>query len=137
MSLDEKREGLVQRASSHGPRHSTDSPADSDYSLWSDTGDLVDQLADEEDPYRARPGGESYELTEGPSRGKARKKVRYQGLQQHEKRGRESVPKRKEDIRIPSPRRKPVGAAHRLLAAVMAPGHGPSRMHGLHGKKLM
>ncbi|GAM82251.1 hypothetical protein ANO11243_002300 [Dothideomycetidae sp. 11243] len=137
VSFDEKRDGLHHRDSSYDSRQSR---SGSDFSLWSDTGDLVDQLADEEDPLRPRlQGEEAYELAERvPSRAKGRKKVRYQDPHPSEKRGHTAaVPKNKEDIPIPTPPRRPIGLAHRLLAAIMSPNDGQSRMHGLHGKKLI
>ncbi|PSK43609.1 hypothetical protein B9Z65_7123 [Elsinoe australis] len=143
-SFDEKREGLHHRTRSWSSNHSLDSPVGSEFSLWSDTGDLVDQLAAEEDPLRPRgdlaSGGldEEYELAERkPKRGRGGKKVRYQSHEKGEKSAVPPAPKRKEDIPIPNPTRQPVGLGHRLLAAVMAPNDSPSRMHGLHGKKLI
>lgn len=44
---------------------------------------------------------------------------------------------RKEDIYIPEPINRTITKAERFLVAIMAPDDGPSRMHGLHGKKLM
>lgn len=38
---------------------------------------------------------------------------------------------------MPTPRRQRISVGERWLAAIMAPEDGPSRMHGLHGKKLM
>lgn len=143
-SFDEKREGLHHRTRSWSSNHSLDSPVGSEFSLWSDTGDLVDQLAAEEDPLRPRGdlanGGrdEEYELAERkPKRGRGGKKIRYQSHEKGEKSAVPPAPKRKEDIPIPNPTRQPVGLGHRLLAAIMAPNDSPSRMHGLHGKKLI
>lgn len=69
---------------------------------------------------------------------KHEKKVHYQDQNPGEKRGRAAtVPQKKEDIRVPSPRRVPVGISHRLLVAIMAPTDAQSRIHGLHGKKLI
>ena len=44
---------------------------------------------------------------------------------------------RLEDIEIPDPGPRTISKAERLLARIMAPNDGPSRIHGLHGKKLM
>lgn len=111
---------------------------DSDFSIWSDTGDLVDQLADDDDhqqhPRRPR-FRDSLDGQAQASRHRSRsqqKRVRYADDTRLEK-----IPKRKEDIRIPSPTRRPISKAARLLATIMAPRDGPSRMHGLHGKKLL
>jgi hypothetical protein len=47
------------------------------------------------------------------------------------------VVKRKEDIPIPNPAPKKISRGERFLVLLMAPNDGPSRIHGLHGKKLM
>lgn len=44
---------------------------------------------------------------------------------------------RKEDIEIPEPGPRSISKPARILAAIMAPNDGPSRIHGLHGKKLL
>ena len=121
--------------------------AGSNFSLWSDTGDLVDQLADEEDPLRAKA---RQSVDEDPynhlSRKRGRhqqKKVRYQADEEelviHEKGGHHAgaPPRRKEDIPIPNPSRKPLPYGQRVVAMIMAPTNASMRMHGLHGKKLM
>jgi len=43
----------------------------------------------------------------------------------------------KDDIEIPDPGPQTISHASRILAAIMAPNDRPSRIHGLHGKKLM
>lgn len=111
--------------------------AGSEFSLWSDTGDLVDQLAGEEDPLAVRLR-RSFEEHHSPHRrGRSQKKVRYQPDEGREKESHTGVVRRKEDIRIPSPPPRRIPKAEQLLAFIMAPNDGPSRMHGLHGKKLM
>lgn len=115
--------------------------ADSDFSLWSDTGDLVDQLADEEDPLRIR----LRQSLEGNAHGGASKANGRQKKRAHfhpdegerEKPHKAGYPRQKEEIPIPNPPRKPLSRGHRILATIMAPNDGPSRIHGLHGKKLM
>jgi hypothetical protein len=47
------------------------------------------------------------------------------------------VVRRKEEIPIPNPPPRHIPWAERLLVLAMAPNDGPSRLHGLHGKKLM
>lgn len=47
------------------------------------------------------------------------------------------VVKRKEEIPIPNPPPRRLNWGERALVIAMAPGDGPSRMHGLHGKKLI
>jgi hypothetical protein len=99
-------------------RSSFDTPStDSDLSLWSDTGDLVDQLADREDPLRIR----LRESADGGNPSKPRrqqKRTRFASQDYH-----------------PGPRT--ISKAEQIIAAIMAPNDGPSRIHGLHGKKLM
>ncbi|KAF2118938.1 hypothetical protein BDV96DRAFT_610805 [Lophiotrema nucula] len=119
------------------PRSSFDSAsAASEFSLWSDTGDLVDQLADAEDPLRIRLR-ESLDGVHLPKHRRQQKRVRYQSQDEiREKPGR-SGNLRKEDIEIPDPGPRTISKAEKLLAAIMAPRDGPSRIHGLHGKKLI
>ncbi|XTI90077.1 MFS monosaccharide transporter-like protein [Cenococcum geophilum] len=114
--------------------------ADSDFSLWSDTGDLVDQLADEEDPLqiRLRESLEGTRLGDLPKNKRHQKRVRYQSQDNtREKNEQPGVVKRKEDIEIPDPGPRTISQGERILAAIMAPRDGPSRIHGLHGKKLI
>jgi hypothetical protein len=47
------------------------------------------------------------------------------------------VVRRKEDIPIPNPPPRHIPWGERLIVLAMAPNDGPSRLHGLHGKKLM
>ncbi|KAF2736863.1 MFS monosaccharide transporter-like protein [Polyplosphaeria fusca] len=113
---------------------SADTP-ESDFSLWSDTGDLVDQLADAEDPLRIR----LRESIEGvkPSKQRRQKRVRYQSQEELTEKAGRSGKIRKEDIEIPDPGPRTISRAEKILARVMAPSDGPSRIHGLHGKKLI
>ncbi|KAH0372793.1 general substrate transporter, partial [Aureobasidium melanogenum] len=113
---------------SDGSRHrrSSDS-AHSDFSLWSDTGDLVDQFDNEDDPLRAALNPQHQSPS---SRRKNAKHVRYQS-------GTKEGAINKNDIPIPNPPPRQISQAERILAFIMAPNDGPSRMHGLHGKKLI
>jgi hypothetical protein len=112
-------------------RSSFDTPSEESDFSWSDTGDLVDQLADQEDPLAialegARP---KHHSTSG------RKRVRYQD-ESSEKPERGAI--RKEDIEIPEPGPRNIPKAEQIIARlIMAPRDGPSRIHGLHGKKLV
>jgi hypothetical protein len=111
-------------------RSSFDTPSsDSDLSLWSDTGDLVDQLADQEDPLRIRLQGS---LDDARPHRRQQRRARFQSPE-----GLNEKVIRKEDIEIPDIGPRTISRAHKILAAVMAPNDGPSRIHGLHGKKLM
>lgn len=125
---------LDHTASETSGRSSLDTPSQaSDLSIWSDTGDLVDQLADREDPLRIRLR-ESLEGVRLPHHRRPKKRVRYQSQDEPwEKSGR----LRLEDIEIPDPGPRKISKAERILAQIMAPNDGPSRIHGLHGKKLM
>jgi len=113
--------------------------SDSDFSSWSDTGDIGDQLA-AEDPLGIRleaaleetaPGAQSKRLK------KKSKKVHYASSTSSRHDDEKRVVKRKEDIPIPEPPSRRLNLGERLLVAIMAPNDGPSRIHGLHGKKLI
>ncbi|KAF1970177.1 high affinity glucose transporter [Bimuria novae-zelandiae CBS 107.79] len=115
-------------------RSSFDTPeSDSDLSLWSDTGDLVDQLAAQEDPLSARLR-DSLEGGHASRPRRQQKRVRYDSGTRFNEKDRAL---RKEDIEIPDPGPRSISKAERILAAIMAPNDGPSRIHGLHGKKLI
>ena len=125
---------LLNDADKESTRSSFDTPeSDSDFSLWSDTGDLVDQLADQEDPLSIR----LRDSLEGGSSSRPRrtqKRVRYEPATRFNEKEHALRP---EDIEIPDPGPRSISKAERILAAIMAPNDGPSRIHGLHGKKLM
>jgi hypothetical protein len=123
-------------------RSSYSSAGESDFSLWSDTGDLVDQLAEEEDPLRIRlrPSlEEGLPRISSKNRGRQQKRVRYHSdvSRGESEKHHPGVVKRKEDIEIPSPPPRKLSRGEKLLAFIMAPNDRPSRLHGLHGKKLM
>jgi len=113
--------------------------------LWSDTGDLVDQLADQEDPLRSKASqylNDDQGLLHPRSRShnhRVTKHVHYDPDKEYHYSKEEATRQvlSKEDIPIPNPVRKPIGPGEKLLAIIMAPNDGPSRMHGLHGKKLL
>ena len=116
-------------------RSSFDTPSsDSDLSLWSDTGDLVDQLADQEDPLRIRLR-DSLEDSHHPKHRRQQKRARFQSQDGLNEKGAGAI--RKEDIEIPDIGPRTISKAEKILAAIMAPNDRPSRIHGLHGKKLM
>jgi sugar porter (SP) family MFS transporter len=143
-SADEKN-GDRQRLR-HSGSYTEDSDDDdrSDFSLWSDTGDLVDQLADD-DPLAGRVRVSLEDPYTSHRRGRGQqKRVRYASQSaDNEKPSRHTnqfapVPKRKQDIPIPEPGPRRLNWGEKLLAAALMPGaDGPSRMHGLHGKKLI
>ncbi len=69
--------------------------------------------------------------------------MRYADEKHHHGRSQEKgqqqpgVVRRKEDIVIPTPPPHRLNWGEKVLAAVLMPGDGASRMHGLHGKKLI
>jgi hypothetical protein len=132
---------VVPRASSVSPqdeeeKRPLEEEDESDTSdSWTDTGDLVDQLAEQEDPLHQAFAGELPERG-GALRGKKNKKVHYD-LDEETEKQKAGVVRRKEDIPIPSPPPRRISFGERVLVLVMAPNDGPSRLHGLHGKKLM
>jgi len=122
-----------------GSRRSSDS-AGSDFSLWSDTGDLAEQLADEEDPLRIQLRGS----------------VDGQGLGAEESRPLQRQPKyvhytehnhlehkttnpglSKEAIEIPSPPARQIGRTEKALAVIMTGDRQKAQMQGLTGKPLL
>ncbi|KAI7283937.1 general substrate transporter [Hortaea werneckii] len=136
------------RGRSSASEDEDDSDVGSEFSLWSDTGDLVDQLADEEDPLAGHfKADDNHQAKRGRSSQKRQKAVRYasNGSQEKPYTGRNKTTGstqrpgvvKKEDIYIPSPPSRPLSWGQKLLATIMAPNDGPSRMHGLHGKKLL
>ncbi|KAI6807554.1 general substrate transporter [Hortaea werneckii] len=136
------------RGRSSASEDEDDSDVGSEFSLWSDTGDLVDQLADEEDPLAGHfKADDNYQAKRGRSSQKRQKAVPYasNGGQEKPYTGRNKTTGstqrpgvvKKEDIYIPSPPSRPLSWGQKLLATIMAPNDGPSRMHGLHGKKLL
>lgn len=145
---DDEKYGDRQRLRRSGSYtdYSDDDDDRSDFSLWSDTGDLVDQLADE-DPLagRVRVSLEEPHTSNRTGRGRGQqKRVRYASQSADNEKPRRhidrlpAVPKRAEDIPIPEPRLRRLNWGEKLLAAALMPGaDGPSRMHGLHGKKLI
>ncbi|KAF2633501.1 MFS monosaccharide transporter-like protein [Macroventuria anomochaeta] len=112
-------------------RSSFDTPSShsDDFSLWSDTGDLVDQLADQEDPLAIRLEGHL------PPHRRHQKRARFASQDSLHEKSHHSL--RLEDIEIPDPGPRTISKADRILAQIMAPNDGPSRIHGLHGKKLI
>ena len=122
-----------------GSRHSSDS-AGSDFSLWSDTGDLAEQLADEEDPLRInlRESVDGGLLGAFGSQSRPRQPKRVHYLNQ-------TLPERKatnpgvdkEAIEIPQPVSRYISRAEKLIAIVMTRDRERSQMHGLTGKPLL
>lgn len=119
-------------------------PSESNFSVWSDSGDIADQLANEEDPLRLRLRG-SLDLQVFGKSGQPNsssvarpKRVRYE----EDEAGEEHTPfvdngDLKEAIRIPEPGPRTISRAERLLASIMSPRDGRAKTHGLVGKPLL
>ena len=122
-----------------GTRHSSDS-AGSEFSLWSDTGDLAEQLADEEDPLRIklRDSVDDQVFAASGSRPRPRqpKRVRYLN-QTHLERKTTNPGVEKEAIEIPQPVARYISRAEKLIAIIMTQDRERSQMHGLTGKPLL
>jgi hypothetical protein len=127
-----------------GSRPSSDS-ADSDFSFFSDTGDLAEQLtelAEEEDPLRIDLRGSPEAPGEGrdPSpqaRGRKRKRVRYIE-QDHLEKKIINPGVDKEAIVVPVPAPRKITRSEQILAVILSGGNRESsKMHGLTGKPLL
>ena len=139
---DEKRGG--------SPRRSSDS-AGSDFSFFSDTGDLAQQLADEEDPlqidirgssegkrlgtpHAARSRIHTPHTANGTRSQKETRHVRYADQGQLED---NKLPLDKEAIEIPDPGPRKIGPVEKLLAVIMTGNRERARSSGLVGKPLL
>ena len=121
-------------------RLSYSSATESDeFSLWSDTGDLAEQFASEEDPLRIEldPLNQQGRRLNGHSRGGGRKKVAFQQPEKSE--GKDSrAGLSKEAIFIPEPPPRHIPGVEKLLALIMAPNDPQgARARGLVGKPLL
>ncbi|PGG97111.1 hypothetical protein AJ79_09339 [Helicocarpus griseus UAMH5409] len=141
--LDSSREKEGNRRSSSSSPPSTPS-TDSNFSVWSDTGDLAEQLANEEDPlqiqldysldnqrgHRGRAGSRS--------RGKRSKRVHYPVEERtREYNDGDNVGLIKE-IEIPTPPPRTISRVEKILATIMSPGNGRNaKSKGLVGKPLL
>lgn len=119
-----------------GSRPSSES-AGSDFSLWSDTGDLAEQLADEEDPLRINLRG-SLDADSGPARPRERrsKHVHY-SQHNHLEHKITDAGFSKEAIQIPNPSARKISRAERAFATIMTGDRQKAQMHGLTGKPLL
>jgi hypothetical protein len=121
-------------------RTSYSSATDSDeFSLWSDTGDIAEQFADEEDPLRIELdplNREGQALNGGPG-GRRKKRVHYTE-QDHLERKITNPGIVKEDIFIPQPSPRRIAKFEKLLAIIMAPNDPQTaRTRGLVGRPLL
>ena len=122
-----------------GNRHSSDS-AGSDFSLWSDTGDLAEQLANEEDPLRIR----LRESVDNRGFGKSNssplhRRPNHVHYSQHTHLEHKATNPglSKEAIEIPNPPARQIGPIEKALAIIMMGDRQRSQMHGLTGKPLL
>lgn len=128
-------------STSQGPEkpHSSDlESADSDFSSWSDTGDLGDQLADEEDPLSLRLQETLQEASFTRSTSRRQKRVHHRRKTNESlvgERSKEHAGFAKEDIEIPNPRPRAISRFEHLLAAIMSGGE--RQLHGLTGRPLV
>lgn len=124
----------------HWGRRSTDS-AGSEFSLWSDTGDLAEQLADEEDPLQIKlresaDGGAVGGSARARGGGLHHKQVRY-APQDHLHRTTTKQGIDKEAIQIPDPGPRQIGRVEKVIATAMTGNRQRSLSHGLTGKPLL
>lgn len=144
---DRQQSSWLLPSSQHGHGYPADEPAyagsedGSDESSWTDTGDIAEQL-DEDDPLRDRVNETlDDEALAGVLKRRAnphKKRVRYQeplspGSSRSPSRRADSIDK--EAIRIPEVVRRKASKGERLIAAIMT--GGSSSIHGLTGKPLL
>lgn len=128
---------VLESASEKGSRRSSQSSApsaESGFSIWSDTGDLAEQLAEVEDPLQTRLRSSlNRELLGRHKRKKHAKRVHYPDDKAFDVK----TDALKIQIPIPPPRR--VSRVERLLARIMSPPRSGqnAQMHGLVGKPLL
>ncbi|KAL8660157.1 MAG: hypothetical protein Q9226_000063 [Calogaya cf. arnoldii] len=136
---DDHDTSLLQESNEKASRHSSDS-AGSDFSLWSDTGDLAEQLADEEDPLQIRlrdsVDGELLHHPPAKPRAGTPKHVHYLP-HDHLDRKNTNPGISKEAIQIPEPPPRQIGRTEYCLAIIMTSNRSRSQSHGLTGKPLL
>ncbi|KAI0025261.1 sugar transporter STL1 [Xylariomycetidae sp. FL0641] len=114
---------------SHDDGRSDDSADDE----WTDTGDIAEQLADDEDPLRKTLADTSlrHDRLRRPSK---HKRVQFRkSVDERSQRSYTAERGKELDIQIPNVRPRRIGAVERLIAAIM-PGSG---VHGFTGKALI
>ncbi|MCJ1415389.1 hypothetical protein MMC32_001721 [Xylographa parallela] len=137
---DEYSASLLESANEkQGPRRSTDSLG-SDYSFFSDTGDLAEQLAAEADPLHVPFRRSSEEGVPGTTGARHRdrhsRQVHYVE-QDHLERKTTNPGVDKEAIQIPQPKARYITRAEKVVAVLMTGDRESSQMHGLTGKPLL
>lgn len=123
-------------------RTSYSSEGSDEFSLWSDTGDIAEQLAEEEDPLRidlgrGNGGPARGTLVNGPRTRKPERHVHYLD-QLHLERKTTNPGIDKEAIIIPEPKPRLIPTWEKVLATIMAPNDPQTaRRRGLVGKPLV
>ncbi len=110
-----------------------------DFSLWSDTGDIAEQLADEEDPLRIEldPLNSEGRNLKNRGHGGGRAKVTFRH-QDHSQTKEINAGVDKEAITIPNPAPRQISRAEKVLALIMEPSDPQNaRTRGLVGKPLL
>ncbi|KAH8820468.1 MFS sugar transporter-like protein [Xylogone sp. PMI_703] len=105
---------------------------------WSDTGDLAEQLADEEEPLnrKLRETFEDEVFGDSPKRRARQKRVHYPSdLDDFEEKEDQAGFVSKGDIEIPNPQPRQITRAEHIIAAIM--NGGERQMHGLTGRALV
>lgn len=129
----------TEKAESHRRSSSSGSESD-DFSLWSDTGDLAEQLAIDEDPLQIEldPLTREGQRLKGSGHGGGRKKRVGFREQHHHERHHGPPGIDKEAIFIPEPPPRHITKTEKLLALIMAPNDPQqARTKGLVGKPLL
>lgn len=130
-----------EKGESHRRQSRSSSAESDDFSLWSDTGDLAEQLANDEDPLRIELDpltreGQSLKGHRHGHGGGRRKKVDFHS--DHLEKDHIAGGIEKETIHIPEPPPRRIATSERLLALIMAPNDPQTaRAKGLVGKPLL
>ena len=136
---DDEHSLLSSNEKQGSSRRSSDS-AGSDFSFFSETGDLAEQLANEEDPLQINLRGSLEGVRPGTSLSKPKKqtskKIRYV-QQDHLERKKTNPIIDKEAIEIPEPAQREISRAECLFATIMTGNRQASQTHGLVGKPLL
>ncbi|KAJ5775957.1 uncharacterized protein N7511_000968 [Penicillium nucicola] len=122
---------LTEKGSRRSSRSSARS-VESGYSIWSDTGDLGEQFA--EDPLQDRFRESLNRELLGRRERRKQRHVHYQTDEGEQERSGIDT----EKIRIPKPPPRHISRAERVLAKIMSPRSGQNaQIHGLVGKPLL
>lgn len=135
------REKQGRRSSSASPPPPI-TPSESSFSVWSDTGDLAEQLASEEDPLHIQLhrslDHHAVGQTGRHARGSRSKRVHYEDNEAEEQAGLIDRGALKEAVRIPEVTPREPSKVERILAALLSPkDRRTTKMHGLVGKPLL